>query len=276
MSMSCCRISKWVVVAAIAGAAVIGLKSSWGQLARHKFSSAVKSHIKPELQIERMKQEIAKLDRDIDKNWGPIAEEEFAIKKLKSDVVDGQAYLDKKKAEMLAAATDLEAKATKIRYAGAERSQSDVRRMLSADAKTYTAKAREVEAKQKHLAARERKLESFMARQQEMKSLKAELHTRLETIEADLAALRLAETKSKLPSGDSGRLDDIKKTMNELEEYLGVRTRANELRDAAQAGAEENKPATPTKDSAANDDVIRKVRAVVGDEPKVASGNTDE
>jgi chromosome segregation ATPase len=272
--MSCCRGAKWAVIAAGVIAAVIAVKTSWGELFRGKIKGWAKKQVPVELQIDRMKQEIAKLDRDIEKNWGPIAAEEVALRDLKKDI-DGVAdSLDKMKTAMLAAASDLEAKATKIRYRNSDRTPTEVRRLLSTDANTYEIKLKEVDSKRKLLAAREKKLDAFKTKQVEMKAQKEKLTAELAEIDAQLQVLRLAETKSHLPAGTNDRLDDIKRTMDELRKHVDVRTRELELREGFNATDDGDKT-TPTKDKGANDEVIRKVRAVTGDEPKVAAGSND-
>jgi hypothetical protein len=58
--------------------------------------------------------------------------------------------------------------------------------------------------------------------------------------------------------------------LNDLEEDTSVQLRALELREKYHKTTEAA-PSEPTKDSGANDEVIKKVRAVTGDEGKTES-----
>jgi hypothetical protein len=97
--------------------------------------------------------------------------------------------------------------------------------------------------------------------------MKGEMAAKIATLEADLKVLRLAQTKSVRPSGNNTNLDDVKKTLSYVEEKINVMKREEELRNAHYEIHRDALPAAPASETL-NDDVIRKVRAVTGQDAK--------
>jgi len=103
-----------------------------------------------------------------------------------------------------------------------------------------------------------------------MRNMKGELEARVAQIEADLQVLELAKTKSVVPSGDNSSLDDIKRMLNDLEEDTSVQLRALELREKYHKTVDVA-PSESSKDTSADDEVIKNVRKVTGGENKTES-----
>lgn len=267
--MRCCSITKKVVFAAVAVALVVGI---------YHFGSYIKDQVKhaernlpPEVRLKMVKDDIAKLDQEIDKNWGPIAKLEGEIKDTRRSVDNEQAWLESKKTDMLAAAGDLEAKVQKVSYNNKTMTAAEARKALASDAEVYKSRKQRAESLSRVLASQEKALEAFRARQNEMKIAKAELNARVAQIEADLQSLELAKTKSSMPNGDNSLLDRIKSRLNDLEKDTRDKIREGELREEFNKANGDAAPAEPTKDTSANDEVIKKVRAVTGGENKTES-----
>jgi chromosome segregation ATPase len=255
------------VFAAVAVALVVGI---------YHFGSYIKDQVRhaernlpPDVRLKMVKDKIAKLDKEIDKNWTPIAQLEHEIKGLKRDVDNEQVWLDSKKAEMQAAAGDLEAKVEKVSYNNKRMTPAEARKALAKDVDIYKAHSQKMDSLTRVLGAKEKALATYNSRQDEMRTMKGELEARVAQVEADLQVLELAKTKSPLPSEDNSKLDDIKRMLNDLEEDISVQLRAQELREKYHK-VNETAP-EPSKDSGANDDVIKRVRAVTGEQSKTES-----
>src|SRR5262249_4219139 len=223
LAMRCCSITKKLVFAAVALAVVVGI---------YHFGSFIKTQVRhaernlpPEVRLQMVKDKIAKLDHEIDKNWTPIAQLEHEIKGLKKDVVNEQAWLDGKKADMQAAAGDLEAKVLKVSYNNKTMTPTEARKALSKDVEIYKARSQKLDSLNRVLSAKEKALATYNARQDEMRSMKGELEARVAQVEADLQVLELNKTKSPAPSEDNSKLDDIKRMLNDLEEDISVQMR---------------------------------------------------
>src|SRR4051794_8186048 len=98
--MKCCK--KFVTIAALValGVGTVSLvKHGWGTVIKDHVSGVFKSHVPPEVQLERVKGQIGKLDQDIDANWTPIATREREIKTLKAELEGKKDKLTSSKAE---------------------------------------------------------------------------------------------------------------------------------------------------------------------------------
>jgi hypothetical protein len=260
--MKCCK--KFVAIAVLVAlgiGTVSVLRHGWGSVIRDHVAGAFKSHIPPEVQIERVKAQIGKLDQDIEKNWTPIATREYDIKTLQKELEAKKNRLTTTKAELQIAAKALEDNVVKVIYNGKDRTPSEARKMIRRDLVAFESLSREVDSKGKLLTAWQKELDAMMAQQDEMKKMKSELETRVAHIEADLKVLRLAETKSKLPVGDASRLNDIKATLAELEKNNEIMLREHELRNKYDRG--ENVSGT-AKDFDSNEELINNIKKVTG------------
>jgi len=268
--MKCCKkLVAVAVIAALGMSTIYVVRSGWSDVIGHRVSHLFKKQISPEAQLERVKVQIGKLQQDINDNCTPIAAREYDIKSLKKELENKKDKLSTSKAELEIAAKALKDNVQRVSYNGRDYGQSEVRRLIKRDLTAFESLSKEVDSKGKLLAAWQRELDALMARQQEMKRLRGELEARVAQIEADLQVLRLAETTSKLPSGNMSRLDDIKTTLAELEKSNEIKMRALELRDQYDRG--ENVSGT-SKDADSNDELINKIKAVTGITGDDASG----
>ncbi len=115
------------------------------------------------------------------------------------------------------------------------------------------------------MLAREARYNAAMANQKEMIVLKSDLLAKVAKIEADLEVLNLARTESKLPTGDKSRLDDIKGTLKELENYTADQMRALELRNSHSPRDDSAATPEPKEKTDASDAVVRRIRGAIGD-----------
>lgn len=269
--MKCCSKKFLLTAVALTVGVIVLSRTSWGEYTWTKVKSIAKSHITPEMQIERMSQEIGKLDRDIDKGWTLIAQREKELDRLKKDVQTTQAWLENKKADMLSASADLKNNVKRVKYNGTEISDATARKQLREDVRIYESKKKSLASQEKLLESLEREFIAVKNNQTELVNAKQQLADRLASIKADLQTLKLAQTRSKYPAGDNSRLDDIKSTLNSLEEDLGVQMRALELRDGYSAS--QNGAATEKDREAATDEVVQAVRRVTGGTVETANGD---
>lgn len=268
--MKCCKKTVLAAVAVAVGLVLVS-RTSWGEYGWTKVKAAFKSHITPEMQIERLGQEITKLDKDIDKGWTLIAQREKEKDKLQKEITTGQAWLETKKADMLTASADLKAGVKLVNYSGSKISENSARKQLQEDVRIYEAKKKTLASQEKLLESLEKEYTAVKNRQNELVNAKQQLADRLAAVKADLATLKVAQTRSKYPAGDNSRLDDIKSTLNDLEEQIGVQMRALELKEGHEAT---KNGSTPTENrEAANDEVIRKVHAVLGTTDDTRNGD---
>lgn len=266
--MKCCGGKKgWLALAAVVVGLIILSQTSIGEVAWDKIKNKFNKAVPLETRLEQAKKQTAKLDREIDKGWGPIAQKEHDIEKLKEDLVARNDRLEKLGGDLNQAAADLESKVQLVSFGSKKYVPTEARRLLSKEADRYVSLKKETEAKSKLLSAWETELAAMRQTQQELEAMKGEMTAKIATLEADLKVLRLAQTKSPRPSGNKTKLDEVKKTLSYVEERIAVMKREQEHRDAHYDRNRDAVPADPASETL-NDDVIRKVRAVTGHEGK--------
>jgi chromosome segregation ATPase len=236
----------------------------------HRAVAKFEKQIPPEVQIDQIKLDIAKLDQDIDNNWTLIAAYQIEIENLKKDLTAKQNKVSVLDKELSAAASELEAKKDQVSFEGRTYKRPEAARLLSKQTDYYIALKKEVAAKEKLLSAREQKLSAAMASQNEMRSQKEELKTQVAQLEADLEALKLMRTEKKLPVGEKTRLDKIKSRLDKLQNEVEVEKKANELRENFNGSIPSGEAKEKTDST---DALVRRIRQATGNESAVA---TDE
>jgi chromosome segregation ATPase len=266
--MKCCGGKKgWLALAAVVIGLLVLSQTSIGEVAWDKIKSKFNKAVPLETRLETAKKQVAKLDKEIDQGWGPIAQKEHDIEKMKEEVAARNDRVTKLGSELNQAALDLEAKVQLVSFSGKKYSPSEARRLLNKEADRYVSLKKEAEAKTKLLGAWEKELVTMRQYQGELEAMKGEMSAKIASLEADLKVLRLQQTKSRVPSGNKSNLDDVKKTLNYVEEQIGVMKRTQELRDAHYDRNRDAVPAGPTSETL-NDKVVEKIRMVTGQDGK--------
>lgn len=204
---------------------------------------AISSTIPPEVEIARLKKELDNIDGDMQKSFGPVAEQMTKVDKLRVDVKDSQARLDQEKKNILAMKADLESGAKTVAYRGNSYSGDRATEKLATVFQTYKIAEQGLANKQKLLKAEEENLTAAKERLDAMRSTKEQLKVELASLEADLQNVRLAETKSKVQVDDS-RLSRINADMKALRDRVATEKNALTLN---QRFVEEGTVQTPPK-----------------------------
>lgn len=251
----------------IAAVAVTGVGPAMWERAKNK----LEKQVPPEVQIEQLKLDIAKLDKDIDKNWTMIAKYDIDVKRMREEIVAEQKAAKELDKDLASALDEFEAKAKFVNFRSQQYNRDQAKRKLENEAAYLKSLKSKIESKQQLLVARETKLSTANQIQEEMKTQKAELAAAVERLQADLEMLNLRRTESKLPTSDRTRLDKIKTKLAKLQDEIEVERRANELREAANGRS--NPTADPKTNVTTDESVVKKVREALGNNDKVAKGD---
>jgi len=198
-------------------------KTAWVHLT-HK----AQEQVPLEFELDRIRNEIARLDDDMRGYLSPIAEEMATVKELKRRVKDTRATLKNDKISLLAMAKDLEEGKEYITYGDEEFSVEDVRAKLDRDFASYQRREAELKSQEKLLAAKEKSLRTARLQLSKLKSLKRDLEVKLAQLEAEVKTVRLAQTQDTYQVDDS-RLADIKSSLADIEHRLEVEKSVIEL-----------------------------------------------
>jgi chromosome segregation ATPase len=192
---------------------------SYALLGWHKVATGVRHAVPPEVEIDRLRMELTKVDQDMQRAFGPIAEQMTKVDNLKKDIADSHVRLDKEKKNILTMKADLESGNRKISYGGKEYPADVIRAKLTRDWETYKIAEQALKEKENLLTAEQQGLDHAKEQVAAMRSTKEQLEVEVAKLEAELKAVRLAETKSQFTVDDS-RLSRIKASMKDLHDRI--------------------------------------------------------
>jgi chromosome segregation ATPase len=178
-------------------------------------SSEVKRQIPTKFELERIKHEIASLDRDISRMVRPVAEYKTQIDWMRKDVQKTQARLDERKQQLLTMTEDLKANNVTIHY-DREYPVEVIRSKLNKDFDSYKRLEKHLETQRKLLDAKENSLKASQEQLAKVITKKREYELRLAQLEAEEETLQVARIGSKLQLDDS-RATQIETALTELE-----------------------------------------------------------
>jgi chromosome segregation ATPase len=194
--------------------------ASYVRTAWAKVKHGAKNQVPLEFEVERVRNEIARLDDDMRGQLGPIAEEMATVKMLRRRIETARQNLKDQKADILVLTKKLESGEKEISFNEDEvYTPEEARAKLDRDFASYKRCAAEVKSQEKLLAAKEQSLKTVRTQLATMKTLKRDLEVQLAQLEAELKSVRLAQTRDKYQMDDS-RLSDIKSSLAEIEHRL--------------------------------------------------------
>lgn len=205
-------------IIAIVGLFSLGRLTYLGSYVGTLWTQAVneaKNVVPTKFELDRVRYEIAQMDRDIQNLISPIAERMAEVKILKKDIDETRKQLDEQKKNLLAVTTDLQNNPDKLIYGGKEYTLEQVRRKMSQDFQTYKLLEAKLTSQERALREKERALEASREQLSKLQQKKQEFELRLAQAEADQAALETAKVGTRLTI-DNSRATDIETTLREI------------------------------------------------------------
>jgi chromosome segregation ATPase len=197
--------------------------TAWG-----KFRTTASNQVPIEFEIDRLKNEVAKLIPDMKKNRTLVAEEMVAIDNLKEEIGTTRTKLDEQKAVLLKLTKDVDSGETLFIYNGVSYKRERILEKLARDLDSYKRAETELTSKQQLLEAKERALDAARQQLATIRDQKQELEVQIAQLEAEVKTVRLAQSKCKFQVDDS-RLAEIKKSLAELRNRLKTEKYAAEM-----------------------------------------------
>jgi hypothetical protein len=195
----------------------------WSQV-KNETKNAVPTHI----ELERVRLEIAGMDRDISGMLRPIAEHMAAVNRLKKDIATARVNLAKDKTDLLTMTKDLEGNPTEIEYGNEVYSAARVRAKVQKDFESYKRGETYLKSQEKLLEAKERALGATREQLAKMIGKKKEYEVRLAQLEAEEETLKIARMGTKVKLDDS-RATEIEGILSQIEQRHDVQRAELEL-----------------------------------------------
>jgi chromosome segregation ATPase len=165
--------------------------------------TSVRNAVPIDNEIDRLRDEIARLGKDYKTHYSSLAEEMVAINRLKKEITEVEKGLDKQKADIDTMKTDLKSGTRIIEYGDVRYSREQVERQLKRSFESYKRCEEGLKAKKELLEAREQGLAAAKDKLSEMMRARTEMEVELARLEAEFKSLQVAQTRSKFKLDDS-------------------------------------------------------------------------
>jgi peptidoglycan hydrolase CwlO-like protein len=232
-----------------------------------KFKKGAKNQVPLEFEIERVRTQIAKLDEDVRDQLGPIAEDMASIKELGEKIKAARENLAERKTSLLALSRELKKGSKLISYRDEEYTTEEARSQLALDFAAYKRDQADLKSQENILVNKKKAVRAVRQQLSAIRTLKRDLEVQVARLEAELKAVRLAQTRDKYQLDDT-RLSDIKQSLAEIQHRLDVESEKTKLNELYQA-----KP-TPRKKVKPTSQLTREVETYFGEEPSEKGKNT--
>jgi hypothetical protein len=188
----------------------------WMSVARDNAAGPTRASLSPEMEIKRLKGEIARLDDDLKRSFPALAEAEVKRASLQSEVKDVRENLKRQLEKLKALEQD---PAVNV---------AEFARLWDA----YKAAEGELAAREKLLTEKTALVQTARARCDALKTEKARLEEEVVKLETNLEQGRLTQTDRPI-AVDESRLADIKKELDALDTQIRGQQREPEINQAA-------------------------------------------
>jgi len=211
-------------VAVLVGLTVVTSPTWLGSLLRTKWKNCTtwaRKQVPVETEIQRLRDEVARLSNVTRKHFSDLAEETVAVENLRKDVSTLEANLARQKKHIVALKDDLASGEEFVKYDNVTYTKTQVKRTLSREFEAYKVAEEHLKAKRDLLAAKEESLSAAREQLKAMQDQRETLRNELARLEAEYKKVRVAQTRSKFQLDDS-ELSRIKADVNELENRINV------------------------------------------------------
>jgi chromosome segregation ATPase len=248
---------KKLLIAAVA--VVVGLvvvqKTSLGSYVRVWWKNArlcASRQVPVETEIERLRDELARIGKDSTKYFQAMAEDIEAVKELKRDITRHEANLERQKKNVLTLKEDLASGNAFVFYGDTKYSRERIKSQLAHDFEAYKAAEASLAAKRKLLEVKEQNLTAAKDRMRAMQETRRDLEVELARLEAEHKTVLASQTRSKTHFDDS-ELSRIKKGVADL------RTRINVQKTALEVEAEYSGGPIPVTERVKEKDLLKAI-----------------
>lgn len=193
---------------------------SYATTAWTQVETTTKDQIPTKFELDRIRNEVAALDGDINQMIRPIAEYRVAIERMKKDIAKTETNIAEQKKKLLTVVEDLQAK-RKFVINGVTYTEARVRDQLQRDTEGVKLLERNAKAQQQVLEAKEQSLRATQEQLAKVINKKREYEVRLAQLEAEEETLKIAKIGSDIKI-DSSRATHIESSLNEIERRLDV------------------------------------------------------
>jgi chromosome segregation ATPase len=256
---------KWVVIVAVVLAGIFFLKTtrmaSYGRVMFEKARAGLQRAVPPEVEIESLRSEIARMDNDIRNSLRPLAEKMVNIEQEEQAIKTTEVRLNRDREQLVRLTDEVASNSERVTFNNTNLTLDQAKRRLNNGVTIY-------ESKKANLESRKRRLEalrtSVAATQEQLNQLMEQKRTfaeQLDQVVADLEVQKLNEIAKPLPV-DNNKVSSIQERLRRLRQDLRVRQTERDLVGQWEPRLNDNAPTTPTTTSQPVD--LNRIRNVLG------------
>jgi peptidoglycan hydrolase CwlO-like protein len=192
-------------------------------------SCEAKGSIPTRFELERIRNEIANLDHDVNRMIRPVAEYKVQIDRMRKDVERTQANVDEQRKVLLGMTEDLRNNPMSVNYAGREYPADQVRHKLNKDFDSFKRLEANLKTQRKLLDAKENSLRASQDQLAKVITKKRDYELRLAQLEAEEETLNVARIGNSRLKLDDSRATQIDAGLAEIEKRHDVERAQIEL-----------------------------------------------
>lgn len=230
--MTCCSTIKKVALGTVLAAGGLGLvfgtsAPSYVRTAFHKVRNNAKNAVPVQFEIDRARDEIARLEPAIKENIASLAQAQVEVEHLEREIKTVQANLDTEKKNLTALRSSLDS--GEVRLAGTVNYSADeVKVDLARRFDHIKATNQILENKQATLKAKQKSVLAAREVLSKMAAAKKELIAKIDNIEAQLKMMEATKATNEFTFDDSA-LSRAKESVSDLEKRLEVIAKTAEM-----------------------------------------------
>jgi len=196
---------------------------NYGKVAWNRTKADLKQQIPPEVKIERLREEIAKLGPEERKARSVIASEMVEVKRLEKQIDETRVNLEKREVQLKDLRTDLEKGTAFVTLDNQKIPREQVASSLARKWDSFKGAKESLKSQEDLLKARKEALEAAKAKLDVMQDKKKEMLAKVEKMEIELRKLRTAQAQNNIAVDDS-QLSNVMNLADEIEKQIQVQT----------------------------------------------------
>jgi chromosome segregation ATPase len=219
------KLKKLLLVGGIVGLAVAfigtGTIKKYASYARQEIQQFADKAGTPEREIERLREEVKKLDKVEKEMKDELAQQIVSCDRLVMATAELRAKVTNEKAEALAFADQIDNAKGKVSFGSRTISPDEAKRQLKSMVSAYQHREKTVSSMETTLIHKEEAKKMLAAQVSEIQTERLRLTNELDAIEAEYQALKLAGMKNKYHRDDS-KWSNVREGIEKLREKMEV------------------------------------------------------
>jgi chromosome segregation ATPase len=192
----------------------------------------VNAKISPEMKLRRLKDEVAALPTELNKQRGAIAKESTQIDVLKGEIAKAKTNLKEREEKLTLLREALKSDTAFVTADGDKLPKERVEEVFTRKFAEFQAAESAVKAKEDLVAHRKEKLDVELNRLHTMESKYKEMQSKVELMEIELAKLRDSQMQNDYGVDDS-RFSDVQKLYDDVNLQIATQKKELQMKTAA-------------------------------------------